>query len=226
MPSRAPGVYRPATATHQLWNLLSSLINGWDVTLSLSCRCPDFLSCSFPSVFFPLLFLCLTLPVSFHSLFSSFTPLFQGLPGQLHEMLHSPLFLSIIHHFTPLLRPVVHLQSNPQGPQQTPAFFFFFFFLASGELPHLHHPHSPIFIPPQYCSPDTSLAQHILLLNGSACAKVLLLTALMRTLLKFTVISLFTVSHFKELLHLSPYLGIMPGIEKRTCAPHVGARQK
>lgn len=58
MPSRAPGVCRPATATHQLWNLLSSLISGWDVTLSLSCRCPDFLSCFFPSVFFCYFPLC------------------------------------------------------------------------------------------------------------------------------------------------------------------------
>lgn len=76
----------------------------------------------FPVMLFPFCFFvpAISLPDSPHlfslSLFSSFTSLFQGLPGQLHEMLHSPLFLSIIHHSTPLLRPVVHLQPNPQGP--------------------------------------------------------------------------------------------------------------
>lgn len=45
----------------------------------------------------------------FHSFF---LPLFPGVPGQLHETLHSLFFLSIIHHSAQLLRPVVHEPPN------------------------------------------------------------------------------------------------------------------
>ena len=172
MPSWAPGVYRPTTATHQLWNLLSSLINGRDVTLSLSCRCPDFLSCLSPSVFSCSFSLWLSLSLSF-SLFQALH-LFQGLPRQLHEMLHSPFFLSVIHHSLLLLRPVVHQRLNPQATADT----------SSHLLPPGTNPF--ILIPPYYCSSETSQTQHNFLLNGSACAKVLLLSRLMQTLLKWS----------------------------------------
>lgn len=50
---------------------------------------------------------------------------------------------------------------------------------------------------------------------------LIVLSRLMQTHLIFTVFSLFTVSHFKESLHFSPALGVMPRIEKRTYEPTV-----
>lgn len=103
MPGWAPGVYRPATADP------SAVKSAFLFDKRLRCDPISVLQMSrFPVMLFPLCFFpasSLSLSLSLHACFlfilsfSSFIPLFLSLLRRLHAVLHSALFLSIIHHW-------------------------------------------------------------------------------------------------------------------------------
>lgn len=197
MPSWAPRVYRPATAGPSAVKsafLFDKRSRCDPISVQQMPRFPVMLFS--PSVF-PAVSLSFSLFLSFHSFFF-----------RLHTSLTRPAWTTACnaslaalsqHHqslCSATVRPAVHRQPNPHWlPCHTTRSQ-----ASSDYSSHLlpFHPHMLPFLLPGHWTSHTSL------LNSSACAEVLLLSSLMQELLKITVFSLFTVSHFKESLHLVP----------------------
>lgn len=119
-PSRAPGVCRPATADP------SAVKSAFLFDKRLRCDPISVLQMPrFPVMLFSPLFFPTPLPspslyplTLFQAFFSSFMPLFKGLPGKLLVTLHSLFFFSIIHHCSPLQ--VYWHTRNTTAPISTP----------------------------------------------------------------------------------------------------------